>query len=91
MDHWRSDFVNRPLPRPVYLAVRWTDLVELWVALRVRRELSCLRLLLEIDVDFERLDEDQERLHRMLLIEQPRVQSQAISPPLGSPVQGVWV
>ena len=92
MDHWRSGFVNRPLPRPVYLAVRWTDLVELWVALRVRRKFSRLRFLREIDVDFGRLDDEQERRLQLLLMrQQARLRPRAPPPPSEMPGQGVWV
>ena len=61
MEYWRAPFANRQLSKAVFLAVRWTNLVELQIALHIRREFSRLRLLGEIDVDFDRLDDEAER------------------------------
>ena len=92
MDHWRSGFVNRPLPRPVYLAVRWADLAELWVALRTRRELTRLRFLREIDVDFGRLNDEQERRLQLLLMrQQARLLPRALPLPAELLERGIWV
>ena len=60
MDHWRSRFVNRPLTRAVYLAVRWTNLTELWIAYTLSQAFSRLRFLRAIEVDFDRVDREQE-------------------------------
>ena len=90
MNHWRGDFVNRPLPRVLYIAVRWASLMELRIALRVRRELTRLGLLCDVDVDFARSDEDQEMDHQ----QSRRRLSLPLggpSPPLMMPRQGVWV
>ena len=89
MFHWRSGFVNRPLSRALYVAVRWASLVELSVALRVRQELTRLGLLWDIGVDFARIDDEQElefvRLHP------PLAATSQPSLPVGVPCQGVWV
>ena len=91
MNHWRADFVNRPLPRPVYLAVRWADLMELWVALSVRKEMARLRFLREIDVDFGRLNDEQER--RLQLLGERRALPPLHAPPLPAELlqRGIWV
>ena len=90
MNHWRGDFVNRPLPRALYVAVRWASLMELSIALRVRRELTRLGLLCDVDVDFARIDEEQEmdywRSRRL-----PSLSLSGPSPSLRMPRQGVWV
>ena len=93
MDHWRSRYVNRVLPRTLYLAVRWADVAELWSAYKVVQALARLRFLLAIDVDFARLDRDQghaQALRRRPRQPPPRV-LQAPPPPPLELERGVWV
>ena len=90
MDHWRRGFVNRPLSRTLYVAVRWAGLMELCIALRVRRELTRIGLLCDVDVDFERIDEEQERDHLVALHRFSRPQA-GPSPPVLRAALGVWV
>ena len=89
MFHWRSRFVNRPLPRALFVAVRWASLIELRVALWVRQELTRLGLLWDIGVDFDRIDDEQEleveRLHP------PLAATGQPSSSVGAARQGVWV
>ena len=92
MDHWRGGFVNRPLPRAVYVAVRWADIMELLIAFRSCQELSRLRFLCSIDVDFERLDREQElRLLQIRMRQRLGPHVRGPPPPLQPLGQGVWV
>ena len=101
MDHWRSHFVNRPLPRSLYLSVRWACLTELWVAYNVKQALSRLRFLRTIEVDFDRVDREQElqyqvqvnvvRLGHPPRYQPPRPAAHGPAPLLVEQARGVWV
>ena len=88
MYHWRLDFVNRPLSRPLYVAVRWARLMELCAAVGVRYRLSRLGLLCDIEVDLERVDAEEEHnlLATAMLTPLARATGNAAEPPCG-----VWV
>ena len=58
MEHWRHAFVCRRVSLSAFLAACWANLVELRIALSIRRELSRLRLLLSIDAASEHLDDE---------------------------------
>ena len=60
MDHWFPGFTGRCLERPVYIAVKWARLVEYLIALRVLREFSRIGVLRRLEVDFDRVDHEQE-------------------------------
>ena len=101
MDHWRSRFINRPLTRSIYLAVRWTNLTELWIAYTVRQALSRLRFLRAIEVDFDRVDLEQHlryqaRVNAALVMHSPQYQplppeTRGARLPLGDQARGIWV
>ena len=94
MDHWRNHFVNQALPREVYLAVRWADIAELWTADKVTQALTRLRFLRAVEVDFARLNRDQElgQVFRPPLNRQaPRLAPHVPPPPPVEQGQGVWV
>ena len=94
MDHWRNHFVNQALPRKVYLAVRWADVAELWIAYKVTQALTRLRFLRAIDVDFARLNRDQEleeAFRPPLNRQAPLLAPHVPPPPPAEQGQGVWV
>ena len=49
MRHWNFQYVNRPLSKTVYLAVKWTRLVEGLLALVIRYSFARIRFLSEND------------------------------------------
>ena len=101
MDHWLRTFVNRPLPRPLFLAVRWARLAELWAAFAVHRAFARLRFLRFLEVDFDRIDHEQQLCYHALMDAALRPPAPPLQPgPLGpsglaastsSSERGVWV
>ena len=67
MEHWQGAFVGRPLPRPLFLAVRWARMTELWAAYEVRRALMRLRFLRILEVDFDRVDLEQQLRYQAVI------------------------
>ena len=66
MEHWQSRFVNRPLTRPLYLAVRWARMAELWACYAVRRAFARICFLRVLEVDFDRVDFEQRLRYQAL-------------------------
>ena len=101
MDHWLRNFVNRPLPRPLFVAVRWARLAELWAAFAVHRAFARLRFLCVLEVDFERIDHEQQLRYLALMDEALRPPAPPLRPepsgPSGSAAswpsseRGIWV
>ena len=101
MEHWLGAFVNRPLPRPLFLAVRWARLAELWAAFEVRRAFARLRFLRILEVDFDRVDLEQQLRYQALMDATLRLPSPPLRPrplrrssaegPMPSSERGIWV
>ena len=93
MNHWRTAFVNQVLPRAVYLAVRWADITELWVAYSIHRAFARLRFLQSIEVDLVRMDEQHEQgqIPYAFIAPGPPVATFPAPPPLGEQERGVWI
>ena len=101
MEHWLGTFVNRPLPRPLFLAVRWARLAELWAAFEVHRAFARLRFLRVLEVDFDRIDHEQQLCYHALMDAALRLPAPPLRPrPLGpssvdtsasSSERGIWV
>ena len=93
MNHWRTAFVNQVLPRAVYLAVRWADMMELWMAYNIARGLARLRFLHRIEVDLVRMDEqlEQDWAPHAFLARGPLAVMHPAPPPPEEQEQGVWV
>ena len=60
MRHWRKQFVNRPLSKQVFQAVRWTRLAEELVVLHLRYFRAREKFLAELDVLADMTDSDDE-------------------------------
>ena len=101
MDHWFGQFTNRPLPRPLYVSVRWARLAELWAAYCVRQAFTRIGFLHTIEVDFERIDYEQGRFYQTLAdaprsryLARPRadpVMPAVLGPAADDSGRGVWV
>ena len=92
MDHWRGGFDGRPLTRAVYVAVRWANIMELWIAYRSCQERLRLCFLRSINVSLELLGREQ-RIRPLQLRTQQRLGPlDDVPPPPRQPHgQGVWV
>ena len=94
-------FVNRPLPRDVFVAVRWTRVMELLLAIASRYRLRRFAFLCDIEVDFERLgemlDEDDRLQPTAPSLSSSSQQPHTMPMPQGlsdqalPPTRGVWV
>ena len=101
MEHWQNRFFNRPLTRPIFLAVRWARVTELWASYCVRQALMRLHFLRAIEVDFDRIDLEQRLRYQALMdaslpFQPPQLQRNPLritgteAPMLGWE-RGIWV
>ena len=88
MDHWIRHFTNRPLPRPLFVSVRWARLTELWASYCVRQAFSRIGFLHAIEVDFERIDYEQGRWYQTL-VDAPRTRYLSLPQPRSVPPAGL--
>ena len=58
--YWFSSFTGRPLGHSLYVSIKWALLMEPLCALCIKRELARLSILRCLEVDFDRIDKEQE-------------------------------